>query len=342
MLNQGVRPRAAKDLQEEEKGKWREREELSCKGREGYRNPVTWFALISLYFADAGANLNFWHVPWCSSDCKSLAEREGSWGKESLANTRTLSSPTRQFSMPNHVRTRVHFFGFLSAFGSLVIFFGFLWIFVTRVCEFCESHCLKLTSLTRHRSRFRQNCRSTSKRSWMRSIGRKTSLQQQMLPLHRVPRRLGGLLFHRVQTKVLVSWSEVFQELFLSWILFAASSCIFSEIGRQWSSNRRSTQPPRRDKWETIFLLNTSFHHLFSDFDSLATILGWIQETAAGLNETAQLPSTLAMEGTQVALNILLRAEDQKKKQIQVTEKELRDSNDTKAAFSVLSLSKEV
>jgi hypothetical protein len=60
------------------------------------------------------------------------------------------------------------------------------------------------------------------------------------------------------------------------------------------------------------------------------------------MNETAQLPSTLAMEGTQVALNILLRAEDQKKKQIQVTEKELRDSNDTKAAFSVLSLSKEV
>lgn len=47
------------------------------------------------------------------------------------------------------------------------------------------------------------------------------------------------------------------------------------------------------------------------------------KETAAGLNETAQLPSTLAMEGTQVALNILLRAEDQKKKQIQVTEKEL-------------------
>jgi len=47
------------------------------------------------------------------------------------------------------------------------------------------------------------------------------------------------------------------------------------------------------------------------------------KETAAGMNETAQLPSTLAMEGTQVALNILLRAEDQKKKQIQVTEKEL-------------------
>ena len=56
------------------------------------------------------------------------------------------------------------------------------------------------------------------------------------------------------------------------------------------------------------------------------------------MNETAQLPSTLAMEGTQVALNILLRAEDQKKKQIQVTEKELRDSNDSKAEFSVLSL----
>ena len=56
------------------------------------------------------------------------------------------------------------------------------------------------------------------------------------------------------------------------------------------------------------------------------------------MNETAQLPSTLAMEGTQVALNILLRAEDQKKKQIQMTEKELRDSNDAKAAFSVLSL----
>eukprot|EP00435_Cladocopium_sp_Y103_P020733 s1592_g5.t1 len=49
-------------------------------------------------------------------------------------------------------------------------------------------------------------------------------------------------------------------------------------------------------------------------------------ETAAGLKETAQLPATLAMEGTEVALNILLRAEDQKKKQIQVTEKELRES----------------
>ena len=54
------------------------------------------------------------------------------------------------------------------------------------------------------------------------------------------------------------------------------------------------------------------------------------QETAAGLKETAQLPSTLAMEGTEVALNILLRAEDQKKKQIQVTEKEQPDSNDPK------------
>jgi len=52
------------------------------------------------------------------------------------------------------------------------------------------------------------------------------------------------------------------------------------------------------------------------------------RETAAGLREKAQLPSTLAMEGTQVALNILLRAENQKKKQIQVTEKEQPDSND--------------
>mmetsp|Transcript_52376 Transcript_52376/g.83642 ORF Transcript_52376/g.83642 Transcript_52376/m.83642 type:complete len:343 (+) Transcript_52376:744-1772(+) len=47
------------------------------------------------------------------------------------------------------------------------------------------------------------------------------------------------------------------------------------------------------------------------------------KETAAGLKETAQLPVTLAMEGTKAALEILLRAEDQKKKQIQVTEKEL-------------------
>ena len=60
-----------------------------------------------------------------------------------------------------------------------------------------------------------------------------------------------------------------------------------------------------------------------------------MQETAAGLRETAQLPSTLAMQSTDVALNILLRAEDQKEKQIQVTEEELRDSNDSKAEFSV-------
>ena len=105
-----------------------------------------------------------------------------------------------------------------------------------RVCEFCESHCLKLTSLTRHRSRFRQNCRSTSKRSWMRSIGRKTSLQQQMLPLHRVPRRLGGTLFHRVQTKVLVSWPRVFQELFLSWIILDSFCSIFMYFLRNWQA----------------------------------------------------------------------------------------------------------
>ena len=54
------------------------------------------------------------------------------------------------------------------------------------------------------------------------------------------------------------------------------------------------------------------------------------QETAAGLKERAQLPWNLAVEGTEVALEILFRAEDQKKKQIQVTEKELRDSNDPK------------
>lgn len=47
------------------------------------------------------------------------------------------------------------------------------------------------------------------------------------------------------------------------------------------------------------------------------------KETAAGLKERAQLPWNLAVEGTEVALEILFRAEDQKKKQIQVTEKEL-------------------
>ena len=36
------------------------------------------------------------------------------------------------------------------------------------------------------------------------------------------------------------------------------------------------------------------------------------------------------MEGTEVALEILFRAEDQKRKQIHVTEKELRDSKDPK------------
>ena len=87
-------------------------------------------------------------------------------------------------------------FSFLLVFSllSYLSFFFGVSLSVTHFCEFYESHCLKLTNLTRHRLRFRQNCRSTSKRSWMRSTGRKTSLQQQMQPLHPVPIRWCGML----------------------------------------------------------------------------------------------------------------------------------------------------
>ena len=102
---------------------------MSCKGREGYRNPVTWFALISL----AGANLKILAFPVMFLGLQISSRERGELRKGELGKYKDAVITNEAVFDAESCQDTRSFLRFLSAFGSLVIFLDSC----VNICDSC-------------------------------------------------------------------------------------------------------------------------------------------------------------------------------------------------------------